>query len=182
MTNPVHENETWSTGQAAKFLGFGVRPRTIGRWIESGHLAGVQLPNGHRRALISSVRAMRAELEAQAGGHEPANPRKVRVRRAGISPMEAAEILRMAPVKVRRLVDNYIAWCEERGFDPAGDNSPAVPDDDKFLKGWKIEKESAQRTERRVDAADVTRRLKAAEPASVPRQMRGRVSEHSRQG
>jgi hypothetical protein len=99
-----------------------------------------------------------AGLEAQAAG-ETERARKPRTRPAGISPMEAAEILRMATEKVRRLVDNYIAWCEANGFDPVADNSPAVLDDEHYLKGWRVEKEAAERVECCGDAADVTRRM-----------------------
>lgn len=169
MSVPSPGEETWSTGEAARFLGFSVKPRTIGRWIESGYLAGVRMPNGHRRALASSVRAIRVKLDQQAADSQQ-QIRKPRARPIGMAPVKAAQLLKMAPVKVRRLVNNYVSWCEANGYDPASDTAPPVPDDDLYLKGWRIDKDGTQRVELRVDAADVERRV--GQPrARVPRQL-----------
>jgi len=50
---PPSPPEVLTVGQAARMLG--VTAKTVGRWVDSGRLAGAKTVGGHRRVLTASV-------------------------------------------------------------------------------------------------------------------------------
>ena len=56
MTQPTNTDRLMTPGEVAKL--FRVHRKTVGRWVDQGHISCVRTPGGHRRLRESEVLAL----------------------------------------------------------------------------------------------------------------------------